>query len=377
MENSHTAVASPLKILVIDDDQNTLTSLGGLLRMSGYDCMTASDGQAGVELARRSRPDLIVCDVTMPGMDGYDVLRALRRDPQTSVIPLIYLSGNQDHEFVRQGMGLGADDYLTKPFQPRQLLDSIEARIARQRAAMRKLEELRVSLTQSVPYEFFTPLNVILGFSILVLDSIRAGEEINREDLEDSMASIHQAGEQLLRIASNYVLFTQLSTNESKPRVAVPDLNHEQWEPSLARAVRKHTLLCSRMKDLHYSFGPGTLAISTEHLEKIVIELLDNALKFSRTGEWVSVTGQANDGFYQLRVADHGRGMTQEQIDSLAPLVQIDRVHTVQPGVGLGLHICRLLVARYGGTLTLTPNNGKGITVDVSLPLAASAAQPA
>ena len=372
-----TAVSPAMKSLVIDDDAPMLDVLSGLLTEAGYEPTTVPDGRAGIEAARRLRPSLIICDVTMPGTDGYDVLRALKHDPNTAVIPFIFLSGNHEHEFVRQGMGLGADDYLTKPFQPQQLFDSMKARIERQRVIMRKLEELRISLAQSVPNEFFTPLNVILGFSILVLNSLRSGEEVNRNDVEDSMESIHNAGEQLLRIASNYVLFTQLSTEQSFSRAAPPPIEHEEWEPSLARAVRKHALQCNRMKDLHYSFANAPLAIVGQHLEKIAIELLDNALKFSRSGEWVSVTGAVAGDSYVLRVSDHGRGMTREQIESLAPLVQIDRARMVQPGVGLGLHISRLLVERYGGVLAMTPNRDKGITVEVTLPLAVAAPAPA
>ncbi len=373
--NSETTALSAVHILVIDDDPTTLKTLASLLRASGYEATEASSGRQGVELALRVRPNLIICDVTMPQMDGYDVLRALKKDLQTAVIPFIFLSGNLDHDFVRQGMGLGADDYLTKPFQPDQLFDSIRARIERQRVISCKLEQLRVGLAQSVPSEFFTPLNAVLGFSMLALDTIRAGEEIKREDLEDSLESIHSAGEQLLRIASNYVLFAQLSTEDETLHEITQPLVAEAWEPELSRAVRKLALQRNRMKDLHYSFAPATLRIKREHLEKIVLELLDNALKFSRPTEWVAVTGTVEKGRYILRVSDHGRGMTPEQIASLAPLVQFDRARLVQSGVGLGLHISRLLAARYAGTFSIAVNHGHGITVEVTLPIQEAATE--
>jgi DNA-binding response OmpR family regulator len=374
--NNETATAPSVHILVIDDDPNTLKTLAGLLRASGYEATESATGREGIELARRIRPSVIICDVTMPEMDGYDVLRALKKDLHTAVIPFIFLSGNLDHDFVRQGMGLGADDYLTKPFQPDQLFASIRARIERQRVITCKLEQLRVGLAQSVPSEFFTPLNAVLGFSMLALDTVRAGEEIKREDLEDSLESIHSAGEQLLRIASNCVLFTQLSTEDGMPHETPPPLPAEAWEPDLSRAVRKLALGRNRMKDFHYSFAPATLKIKREHLEKIVIELLDNALKFSRPTEWAAVTGTVENNRYILRVSDHGRGMTPEQIESLAPLVQFDRALLVQSGVGLGLHLARLLATRYAGTFAIAANNnGSGITVQVTLPIVTEQAE--
>jgi DNA-binding response OmpR family regulator len=371
MEPTAEASPPPLRILVIDDDAQTLKSVTRLLGTRGFVTLEAPNGRAGIELAQRERPDLILCDITMPQADGYDVLRALKRDLRTAIIPFIFLSGNQGAENVRLGMGLGADDYLTKPFDARQLLDSIKARIERQRAVSRKIEDLRLALAQAVPNEFFTPLNAVLGFSMLVLDSLRAGDEINRDDLEDSVQNIHEAGEQLLRIASNYVLFTQLSADETAtatlPKEPVAPFG--DWEPDVARAVRKLALQRNRMKDLHYSFAPAGLAVKKEHLEKLVFELLDNALKFSRPGQWVSVTGLVQDGRYLFRFIDHGTGMTEEQLAAIAPMAQFDRARQVQRGIGLGLPICRMLARRHGGTVALTRNHEQGMTVEAFFPL--------
>lgn len=359
-----------LRILVIDDDSAILATLGAVLRSAGHQAHEAHDGATGIERAQTLLPDLIICDVTMPGVDGYDVLRALKRHVATAAIPFIFLSGQLDEDFVRQGMGLGADDYISKPFVPDQLFASIRARMERQRIVTTKLDQLRGSLARAVPAEFFTPLNAVLGFSMLLLDNLRAGAEISRDDLEDSLTGIHEAGEQLLRIASNYVLFTQLSSQEGAASPPAPALPPEAWEPALASAVRKHAMQSQRMKDLHYSFSAAPLRIRQDHLEKLVIELLDNAIKFSRSGEWISVTGVAAEDRYILRVADHGRGMTEEQIAAAAPMVQFDRHRLVQSGVGLGLQIALLLARRYDGSLKIMRNSGSGITVEVSLPVA-------
>lgn len=370
MDSSASVVTlQALRILVIDDDQATLNTLGALLRSAGHQAYEANSGAAGIERAQTLLPDLIICDVTMPGTDGYDVLRALKRNLATAAIPFIFLSGHLDEDFVRQGMGLGADDYISKPFLPDQLFASIRARMERQRIITSKLDQLRGSLACSVPAEFFTPLNAVLGFSMLLLDNLRTGAEISRDDLEDSLVGIHEAGEQLLRIASNYVLFTQLASQEGTPVSQPAPLAAETWEPALASAVRKHAMQRHRMKDLHYSFAQTPLRIRQEHLEKIVIELLDNAIKFSRSGEWLSVTGVCSEEHYILRIADHGRGMTEEQIAAAAPMVQFDRQHQVQAGVGLGLQIARLLARRYAGSLKILRNPGSGITVEVNLPL--------
>lgn len=358
-----------LRILVIDDDSATLHTLGTLLRTAGHEAFEVSDGATGIERAQTLRPDVIICDVTMPGVDGYDVLRALKRNLATAAVPFIFLSGQLDDDFIRQGMGLGADDYISKPFLPEQLFASIHARMERQRVITAKLDQLRGSLACSVPAEFFTPLNAVLGFSMLLLDNLRSGAEISRDDLEDSLTGIHDAGEQLLRIASNYVLFAQLTSQEGAAPPEQGPLRADVWEPALASLIRQYAMQRNRTTDLHYSFARADLAVRAEHLQKIVTELLDNAIKFSRRGEWLSVTGIVESGRYLLRVTDHGSGMTEEQIQASAPMIQFDRQRQVQTGVGLGLPIARLLARRYRGDLQIKRNPGSGITVEVSLPL--------
>ncbi len=119
------------KILVIEDEPEMRRNLLTILRLEGFAAFGAEDGTAGVEQARRIHPDLILCDVMMPGLDGYGVLAALRSAPQTATIPFIFLTARGEKPDVRAGMNLGADDYLTKPVAKGDLLQAIRARLKR------------------------------------------------------------------------------------------------------------------------------------------------------------------------------------------------------------------------------------------------------
>lgn len=121
------------QILVIEDEPKMLRNLLTILRMEQFDAMGAEDGEQGLRLAREELPDLILCDVTMPGLDGYQVLARLRANPATVDIPLIFLTARGEREDIRTGMNLGADDYLCKPCPTEELLDAIQARLRRQR----------------------------------------------------------------------------------------------------------------------------------------------------------------------------------------------------------------------------------------------------
>lgn len=121
------------QILVIEDEPRMLRNLLTILQMENFTAMGAGDGESGLDLARRELPDLILCDVMMPGLDGYQVLAKLRADPATVDIPLIFLTARSAREDVRTGMNLGADDYLCKPCPSEELVQAIHARLRRQR----------------------------------------------------------------------------------------------------------------------------------------------------------------------------------------------------------------------------------------------------
>lgn len=119
------------KILLIEDDVTVRENTAELLELSDYEVVTAANGKQGLEKAKAELPDIIVCDIMMPELDGYDVLSNLSKDSKTSSIPFIFLSAKTEHKDIRRGMDLGADDYLTKPFEEAELLSAIESRIAK------------------------------------------------------------------------------------------------------------------------------------------------------------------------------------------------------------------------------------------------------
>jgi len=119
------------RILVIEDEPEMRRNLVTVLRLEKYQPLAAENGRAGVQVARREKPDLILCDVMMPELDGYGVLQALREDSELALIPFIFLTAKGEKDDLRSGMNLGADDYLTKPVSKAELLQAIEARLLR------------------------------------------------------------------------------------------------------------------------------------------------------------------------------------------------------------------------------------------------------
>jgi len=131
------------KILLIEDDAQTRTNLATVLKMEGYEAITAPNGRIGVELARKELPSLILCDISMPEMDGYAVVQALRADPETQALPFIFLTAKGERQDQRAGMSLGADDYLSKPCSVTELLGAIRARLKRREQQLEAQEAMQ------------------------------------------------------------------------------------------------------------------------------------------------------------------------------------------------------------------------------------------
>lgn len=203
-----------MKILLIEDDPNIRTEVVEWLTMQGYDTSYATNGPEGVHLATTLLPDLVISDIMMPGMTGYEVLRALQSDPTTALIPFIFVSALADRKSVRLGMTLGADDYLTKPFSHDELLDAIETRLTKHATAMKLVAE-----------EFSVPVS-----------SNNLTEEPQRTEPEDSLSLTGTA-------VRGYQFWEKLGQNSTNSGV------YKVYQPSFGREIAVKVLRDNRIQD--------------------------------------------------------------------------------------------------------------------------------
>src|SRR6267143_3476636 len=199
------------EILVIDDDVSLREVIQIYLEHAGFEVIEADNGVVGVQQACAQLPDLILCDVRMEKMDGYRTLAALRQDTVTAPIPVILMTGQADTAGMRQGMELGADDYLSKPFTVPQLLAAVNARLKKRQTvrelAERKLADLRANISLALPHELLTPLNGILGFSdILITDHAH----LQPEEVVSMAEAIRDSAKRLHRLIENFLIFAQI-----------------------------------------------------------------------------------------------------------------------------------------------------------------------
>ena len=354
-------------VLVIEDSYKTRQNIVDILTFEGYSVLDAKNGADGVALAREHLPDVVVCDITMPELDGYGVFQQLRQEEATARIPFIFLTALAAREEVRKGMGIGADDYLTKPFTAEELLGAIAARLDRQQTFAKPFEDLRKQLSRTIPHELRTPLVSVLGYADLLADP---EVPFSREETVEIGRSLLQAGRRLERLAANYVLYATLETRGADPEYIDSFGDRAVVDPSdaISSAAEAQATEARRAEDLDIDMPSGSVAVVEELLTKIVSELVDNGFKFSKPGTPVRVVGRYTDDSFILSVVDRGVGMTRQQIADAGAFVQFDREAREQQGSGLGLVIAKRLAELHGGELTVDSMPDRGTTVAVTFP---------
>ncbi|MEG4309604.1 MULTISPECIES: response regulator [unclassified Microcoleus] len=360
------------KILVIEDEEAIRENILELLEAENFEGIGASNGQVGIKLAIEKIPDLILCDMMMPEVDGHGVIKALRSEPLTATIPFIFLTAKADKVDIRTGMELGADDYITKPCTPQELLKAIAIRLEKQKTISRQsqktLDELRTNISMSLPHELRTPLNAILGFSELILSEYQVLEE---SDILEMIGQIHTSGHRLYRLIQNFLLYAELEIAATNPELLKEMRNSEFScvKSLLSQKARQQAKHANRTDDLQLNLQDSSVAIDSVRLAKIVEELLDNAFKFSLEGTPVLLRTFVENQTFILSVKDQGRGMTNDQIAQLEAYRQFDRKLYQQAGLGLGLAIVQRLVELHGGEFKIESLPQQETIVCVSLPV--------
>ncbi|MEO5365573.1 MAG: hybrid sensor histidine kinase/response regulator [Magnetococcus sp. WYHC-3] len=352
------------KILLVDDEPINIRILSDILRPH-YRLSVARNGEQALERSRTSpRPDLVLLDIIMPGMDGFEVARRLRAHPDTQDIPVIFSTALGDERSETQGFDAGGVDFLSRPISPPRLLARVAThlKLREQQRHLRELNDQKNHLLGMAAHDLRNPVNTIRGFSEILLQ-----EELTADERREFLQIIHRLSHSMLTLINDLLDVTIIESGRLDLRLSPGDLGDllaDRLPPHVIAAHGKGIRLHSEVNE-HLA-----IPYDANRMGQVLDNLVGNAIKFSPPGTTVTVTvGRVPSGMV-LEVRDQGPGLTEEDRTRLFGTFQ--RLSAQPTGgetsSGLGLAIAKRIVDAHGGRITEEGQLGSGAVFRVFLP---------
>ncbi len=363
-----------VSVLLVDDDAAILEAVTDLLQYHGYHVVTARDGQEALSVMQTFLPDMIISDITMPVMDGFQFFDAVRQRTNWTSIPFIFLTSRGQKTDVLYGYTLGVDDYITKPFEPEDLIVKIDLRLKRAReiraAAESEADRIKNQLLTIFSHELRTPLTYIYGYTSLLRDD---RSSLDDATVDQMLGGVQLGAERLVRLVEDLILVVRIDNG-------IMDMEFERRSgPVALREIVDHivTMLeagaAARNVRFEVNIDPSLRVNGLPlYLENALTRLIDNGIRFTKPGGGqIDVSAHPEDGKAIIRITDQGIGIDPaDQKRIFERFTQIDREHLEQQGVGLGLAVAKGIIEAHAGNITLESKVGEGTTFVVTLALA-------
>jgi len=360
-------------ILVVDDNPEVIQVVSAMLRKRSYEVMTAASGPEALQLMEQRRPDLILCDIMMPDMDGFQVFQRMRADRRWRAIPFAFVTALSDTDVRLSSSEMGVEAFISKPFDRHELLSVVAGLLRRaeelQSFAFSEMESFKSQLLFMITHELNTPLSVIR----MLTDSMRRNlKRLTGDQLSEYVDLLARSTGDLSYIVESMLLAIQIDSGRAAELFetwAVPHMLRMLIDAVVAKAEHRTAeggviVELLGFERVVWVFG------HEEQLMQIFGRVLDNAIRFSPKGETVRVHLEVVDQRALVTFTDRGPGMTPtETIAAFDRLRQINRAQQEQQGVGLSLGMVRSLAQIHGGEIIVTSTPGQGSSFTVALPL--------
>ena len=377
-DHHHLEIDGSLKtkrpLIVLADDNADMRDYVSRLLADRYEVVAVADGQAALDAVEKKLPDLVLSDVMMPVMDGFEFLRRIRTDERKREIPVILLSARAGEESRIEALEAAADDYLVKPFSARELLATVDTHIKTVEIRRQLIDQLREQdrrkdeFIAMLAHELRNPLAPIRN----ALQLIRLSDN-DRTRLDHATTIMQRQIDQMVRLVDDLLDVARISRNKLELRKELVDI---------AVVVRSavdtsRPVIEVSQNDLQISLPSQTVLLDADpvRLAQVVSNLLNNAARYSRPGGRISLTATTNAGELILKVSDTGIGIEPQKLSQIFDMfVQLDSSDPhPQGGLGVGLTLVRRLIEMHGGTVEAHSDGaGKGSEFIVRLPITAT-----
>lgn len=366
---------SEYKILIVDDVMSNVLLLKVLLTNEKFAIATASNGRQALEQVEKENPDLVLLDVMMPDMSGFEVAQHLKSNPNTADIPIIFLTALNSTADIVKGFQVGANDFISKPFNKEELIIRVTHQIslvAAKRLILSKTEELqrtiagRDKLYSVIAHDLRSPMGsikMVLNMLILNLPSEKIGAE-----MYELLTMANQTTEDVFSLLDNLLKWTK--SQIGKLNVVYQDVDLVEVTDGV---IEIFSMVASLKKIRIHEMKPEKMMVNADidMLKTVVRNLLSNAIKFSKENSEVLVKMEEVDGMAVVSVQDYGCGISEEgQKKLLHTDTHVSTFGTNnEEGSGLGLLLCKDFVVKNGGKLWFTSKEGEGSIFSFSIPV--------
>ena len=372
------------KILVVDDVSQNIQVIGNILFENNYQVSFALSGSEALSLLEHEYYDLILLDILMPGMDGYEVCKTIKSIGKISHIPIIFLTAKSDTESIVKGFELGAADYLSKPFNTEELLARVKtqvelkkqreqlenvnilleekvklrtAELEKANQQLQKLEQAKGKFLTLISHELRTPLNVINGFTEILYTALKETEH------EPTIKTIMSVTDKLINIAETALLITELQLGEYLIEFTDVDLStisENVLKTNIDAIAEKNIQIISNF-DENAKFVLG----DQELIQNSTTKILQNAIKFSPNYGLIQINCKKSDSAIELNVTNSGEGFSKETLGKLFEIFAIDKMKNFNDGFGLGLASVKLAMEVQSGRIEVKnhPDGGASVTL--------------
>lgn len=365
---------SDYKILIVDDVTSNVLLLKILLTNEKFQICTASNGHQCVEVARSEHPDLILLDVMMPELNGFDTAVILKKDPLTADIPIIFLTALNSASDLVHGFQVGAHDFLTKPFNKEELIMRVMHQISlvaakryiiEQNEKLKRIISNRDKMYSVIAHDLRSPMasiRMVLNLCVNVVTPDMVGEEIF-----GLLDKANRESEETHDLLDNLLKWTKSQTGRLE--VAYQNLELDDIVPGV---VDIFTMI-AEMKKIKLQYIPSEehlkVRADNDMMKTVVRNFISNAIKFTPEGKGIEVYYKKSGEFAKISVRDHGVGIAPERIDTLFHKGETTYGTGGEEGSGLGLQLCADFARKNGGDVMVESTLGEGSTFSFLVPL--------
>ena len=368
-------VPSDYKILVVDDVMPNVLLLKVMLSNEKFNIITASNGEQAIELARSERPDLLLLDVMMPGMSGYDVAQTLRADEKTAEIPIIFLTALNSSEDIVQGFRMGGNDFISKPFNKEVLLVRVKYQlslVAAKRIIVQKNEELqrtiagRDKLYSVIAHDLRSPMSTVKMVLNMLIES--TSPEALGEEAYNMLSMVNTQSEEVFALLDNLLKWTK--SQVGRLNVVAQNFQIDEIVVSVIEVFR----IMAESKSIvleQGEFEKLNVYADIDMFKTVLRNFLSNAIKFSNQGSKIIVSIKRQENYARVSVRDFGCGISPEDLEKLFHAsTHFSKYGTNnEEGSGLGLLLCQDFAQKNGGEVFLESGLGEGSTFSFTVPL--------